>query len=193
MEGEWSYINTITAPPSSGQVRFNNAVQANVTKLWISRTTATNADATNMLTSIMAGNELHIEDRDEASKWQAYSVTGAAIPQATYFEYPVVWVRGGSDLPQQRVIIDVRASGAEKDIIPQAYPSDTAAGTFLGLTTRQYYAGQALQGLMANPAAYNMIGSGIVNMCFSTADRMIEYETRESAGERPPAAGEPRR
>lgn len=74
-----------------------------------------------------------------------------------------------------------------------AYPSALGFGEALGLTKRQWFAGQALAGLFSNPAAINMPGAGLANMCFAAADNMIAYEQREAEGELPPVAGEDRR
>src|SRR5215475_9541428 len=41
---ELTYSNNTTAPPSSGQVRFNNATLSAATTLWLSFTTATGSD-----------------------------------------------------------------------------------------------------------------------------------------------------
>lgn len=62
-----------------------------------------------------------------------------------------------------------------------------------GLTIRQWYAGQALTGFIANsqrPAA-NLIGK-VADYCFKVADSMIAYEAKQKAGElTPPAGGRP--
>jgi hypothetical protein len=62
-----------------------------------------------------------------------------------------------------------------------------------GLTIRQWYAGQALTGFIANsqrPAA-NLIGK-VADYCFKVADSMIAYEAKQAAGTlTPPAGGRP--
>lgn len=57
---------------------------------------------------------------------------------------------------------------------------------YSGMTLRQYYAGQALAGLMANPVAIQHGGEamgmaihGVIDpqgICFSIADKMIAFE-----------------
>jgi hypothetical protein len=46
MRGEWNYINTITAPPASGQLRLNNTAQQSATLMWVHKTTANAIDRT---------------------------------------------------------------------------------------------------------------------------------------------------
>lgn len=82
-----------------------------------------------------------------------------------------------------------------------AYPGITPLGTSQGLTKRQWYAGQALMGLMANPDTLNMPGQSLTNpgggkglalMAFAAADAMLDYEIAEAEGWTPPLAGSER-
>lgn len=60
-----------------------------------------------------------------------------------------------------------------------AFPMRTTEGyTEFGISVRQYYAGQALAGLLADPDCPN--AEGAARTAFRYADAMIEFEEKES-------------
>ena len=210
--GEWQFIDTTTPPPSSGQIRLNQEVQKNATLMWISKTTATNANATNALLAINAGEKLQIADKDEPTKWQTYVVTGTPAPTTTtHMEFPIAWVSGGLEVPEQRIIIEVIAPGNVQvliDTLPRlqvhtdtvkvkgvlvsndfAYPFIGQQTISTGLTKRQWYAGQAMMGFIASQATSSNMLKTLAPYCFKAADSMIEFEAKEADGVKPPIVG----
>ena len=61
-------------------------------------------------------------------------------------------------------------SGVEN---PPAFPTETATGYLLGMTLRDYFAGQALAGAMAATAYEGVEWSGIARECYAIADAML--------------------
>jgi hypothetical protein len=181
--GEWMFNNSNIVPPPNGQLRLNTTAQPDATKMWVSKMTATSVDATSYLLSVMAGQEIYFQDKDNFTKWQVYRVTAPPIPQTNHIEYPVVWVRGGGiPVPEQRIFLAIdEVSTAEVLASPYVYPSTTAFGISLGLTIRQFYAGQAMTGFIAsNALASNLVGR-LPDYAFRVADSMIEYERQNPA------------
>jgi hypothetical protein len=73
-----------------------------------------------------------------------------------------------------------------------AYPFQGAHYTNPGLSKRQWYAGLALEGFIANAASptANLIDQKAVSWCFKAADAMIEFEQGQVEGEPPRVAGQ---
>jgi hypothetical protein len=105
--GEWTFNVTITEPPSGGQVRANNADQTLATKLWIANITAPGNDAGNVLRQTKMGEQIYIQDKDDASRWQLYDVLADAIDRTGYVEIAVVWHGGGSAILAQRCFVQI--------------------------------------------------------------------------------------
>lgn len=190
MRGEWNYINTITAPPASGQLRLNNTAQQSATLMWVHKTTANAIDSTNFLAAVKQDNEIYIQDKDDATKYQAYRVVGLPINNTAYLQYPIVWTRGNGTVPQQRVIFVILPGSQTADY---AYPSTSPAGTHLGLTTEQYYATQAMIGFIGAGVAENLVYGQLAEWSFTVAKSMAAQEKRVAKGESRPPAGTPKK
>jgi hypothetical protein len=217
LAGEWQFINTITAPPASGQMRLNHATQTSATKMWVSKTPATSGDASAALAAILKGMEVTIKNKADPTKTQVYTVSNTPVDATGYFEYPVVWTRGNGPIPEQRTLISavtVTASVAVEvapmkalkactpvhtDVSGQlitfdfAYPFEGLHLMSPGMTLRQYYAAQAMLGFIAgsNVPASNLVGK-VAAFAFTAADSMIAFEAKERAGYLMPVAGSDR-
>lgn len=104
---EYSFNETVAAPPSSGQLRMNNLNQQAATLLWVSEITAPGISAIAVLKQLGAGVGLYLQDKDDSAKWIAYNVTGPAIDKGTYIEVPVQFVAASATpLPAgQRIVM----------------------------------------------------------------------------------------
>ena len=68
--------------------------------------TAPGNDVSNFFTTAAANDEFYLQDKDDATKWQSYRITGSiAASLPSYFEYPIVWIAGGSPLVAQRIMV----------------------------------------------------------------------------------------
>jgi hypothetical protein len=56
----------------------------------------------------------------------------------------------------------------------QYFPDDKNANEEQGMTLRQYYAGQVLIGIMANPNSTAVTSDTIAAWCFKMADAMLK-------------------
>jgi len=213
--GEWQFIDTLTAPPSTGLIRLNQVAQATATKLWVNRTTATGANATAVLQGILQGQDIRLDNKTDASKWQTYTVTGPPVTVTTHLEYPVAWKAGGGAITQQRSLLyslpagnvsvplephhSLEAHVGNVDITGQlvirdfAFPFQGKTYTNTGLSIRQWYAGQAMVGFLSGKAVNaNLIGT-LATYAFKVADSMIAFEEAESDGTPQPIVGAAKR
>lgn len=89
-----STINT--PPPSSGQIRFNNAIQQNATLLYVSHQTSNPiTDVDPFLALIADLSIIYIQDRSDSTNWIKYKVNG--IPTTvvnSYWTIPVLYDSG---------------------------------------------------------------------------------------------------
>jgi hypothetical protein len=128
---EYTFSNTTTEPPSTGQIRFNNATQTAATKIWVHDQTAPGVDISVILAGIKSGTQFYLQDKDDASKWQLFSVTADAIDKTTYWEIPVTFIKGGTALSAQRVMAtSIRAGGASGGSVDLDYNGSWAAGSY---------------------------------------------------------------
>ena len=89
---------TTTAPPAAGQIRFNNASQPSATRLYVSDHDWDNLDVTVGLTKILAGQQIYIQDFDDATKWVKYNVI-AVTDVGAYFDFTVTYHSGPGGVP----------------------------------------------------------------------------------------------
>jgi hypothetical protein len=97
---------TITPPPIGNQLRWNNEDPTQITALYASHSTYDGYDVSRVLPQMKAGYIVTIQDKDDATKWMKYQMTGDAIDQAGYTEIPVAWTtEGGAPLAAQQVVV----------------------------------------------------------------------------------------
>lgn len=102
---EFMFNETLAEPPSSGQVRMDNADQTQTTKIWLSNTTATSVDVGVTLDLIEPGWIIAIQDKDQSIKRQSYYVRDPIARKAGYIELTVQRRAGQDPLVAQRVMI----------------------------------------------------------------------------------------
>ena len=103
---EYTYSDAGATPPNDGQLRMNNADQTLASLLYASNTTAPGVDVTNGINLVHVGNQIYVQDKEDASRYQVYDVTGDAINHGTWTEVPVAWTKGGMALlssPSRRI------------------------------------------------------------------------------------------
>jgi len=186
------FSSNITSPAASGQLRLNAVIQSAASVIWIHKTTATSVDAGLYLSQVTAGQEIYFQDKDNFTKWQVYRITAPPIISQTNVEYPVTWLRGGVDVPVQRIFLAFDEVSTQQVLSsPFAYPSTSAFGISLGLTKRQFYAAQLATGFVSSGVAANLTGGQLAEWCFKAADSMIQFELSEVTDPALPA-GAPR-
>ena len=92
--GRWRFDGTsiVMADPGSGKIRADNATVASITQLAISVLTDFDVDATLFFQLLRAADKVIIQDRDDATKWMRFTMTGAPTNNTTWFLFPVTYV-----------------------------------------------------------------------------------------------------
>lgn len=98
--GEWTMGLLPTAPPDAGQIRLNNADQALVTHIFVSKTTANEVDVGNIFPlAVKVGADMAIQDKDTSGNWCAYTLNADPVDQGTYFDLSVSFLQEGAEIP----------------------------------------------------------------------------------------------
>jgi hypothetical protein len=92
----YSWSNTSTPPPTSGQVRSDGATPDVSATLWLNYRVANGDNVAPLLRMITAGDSITIQDRTDATKYAEYAVAADAVdyPGGSYVEVPVVYTGG---------------------------------------------------------------------------------------------------
>src|SRR5262245_26392043 len=99
-EGYWRYSsNTTIADPNASYFRVNNAVLHSATQMALSVMTQNSVDATNLLKQLQPGDQIFIQDKDNAANWIRYNITGTPTNNTTWFQIPVSTVSYGGTAP----------------------------------------------------------------------------------------------
>jgi hypothetical protein len=83
-------VASTSPPPGNGNIRWNNAVQASSTELYVSHLTRNNVDVDIFLALVNIGDTLVIQDQNNSNNYQKWIVSGTpvSIPN-TYITFPV--------------------------------------------------------------------------------------------------------
>jgi hypothetical protein len=82
-----------------------------VTKVWLHELDATSRDNANAFTLIEIGNRIFVQDKDEATKYASFNITGTPIDKGAYWEFPVTHRQNGAALTAQRVLVNMALRG----------------------------------------------------------------------------------
>lgn len=100
---EFTFEATAAEPPTGSEIRLDNPDQTKATKLWIKDQTVDLIAVRNGLLSIQTGATVYVQDKDDSTRWQQYTVTAAPVGKTGYVEVPASFSAGGQPLPEQRV------------------------------------------------------------------------------------------
>jgi len=162
---EYTYSTTLTAPPSTGQLRGNNATQSAITAFYLHETNAVGIDITNALKLIAAGVKILVQDKTNATNVQYYQTSGPAVDNGAYFTIPVAWLATGSATPFSAGRVIFAGFGIGSNNMPEAPADGTAYGRRGSDTSWQAAvakAGDTMTGnlTLASPDPYLLINAG---------------------------------
>jgi hypothetical protein len=112
--GDYTFDNTTTFPPASGQIRFNNAVENSTTEIFISHLNALGVDLTGTLSaSLKSGYDIFVQDKDEPTKYKIFTATAAPVVSGGDFRILVALKTAGVDIVSgQRVVTSISTGSA---------------------------------------------------------------------------------
>jgi len=96
--GQYKFETSTAIAPGAGKIRFNNAVLASVTELFISQTTDDGFDALNFLNGLASGNQIYIQDPTDAADFAVWEVSGAVTDEGSWFRVPATLLNGGDPI-----------------------------------------------------------------------------------------------
>jgi len=85
---------TTAAAPGNGRFRMNNSDISLVTQIYISNLSSNNVDITALLARMIAGNAIRPQDKNDATRYIRYRLSGVAINNTGWFTLPVVYREG---------------------------------------------------------------------------------------------------
>ncbi len=108
--GIWRYRTEIVAPPSSGQIRFNNATIESATIMWINETNDGGTDVSVFLDSLTAGSLIFLQDQSNAENFVLIEIA-TVTDEGTYREITIEEVEAQGAAFTQNLRIAVIISG----------------------------------------------------------------------------------
>ena len=118
---EYMYDGAHAEPPTSAEVRVDNSLPANVTKVWIHNLSSLGRNNSNYFSIVAVGARIFLQDKDEADRYISFNVINTPVNKGNYWEFPVELRAAGLDLLQQRILLNFAGGSA-----------GSAAATFIG-------------------------------------------------------------
>jgi hypothetical protein len=97
--GVWIYQNIVSTPVADGRVRFNNAVIASITQMFIAQMSDDPSDAGYLFSLLIVGDVIVIQQKDDSTKWIRFSIVGALVDNGTWWTFPVSVISSSGALP----------------------------------------------------------------------------------------------
>lgn len=88
------FSSNTTEPPNNQRIEVDTDDQTLATKIWVDRVITDGSDITNYFRTVVAGDEFYIQDQNDATIYQFYTLSGDPVFKSGYVELPVVWDRG---------------------------------------------------------------------------------------------------
>jgi len=109
LSGDWKFKTTTTdTDPGSGYLQINAATRAAATFLYIDDISNSGVDIHNVVTLLASGDRVYIQDKDLATSYVRYTLTGPAVDGTGYWKIPVTAdVAVGSEFPNNMVLASV--------------------------------------------------------------------------------------
>jgi len=92
-------------PPTSNQVRFNDSLYSNVTRVWARNITTDGADMHVVLLATPPGTDLYVQDKNDSTTFGRFRTVGAPVDKTSYVEFAVVPVDHGANLLNNQAVM----------------------------------------------------------------------------------------
>jgi len=135
--GIWRYRTETSAPPSSGQIRFDNADISLATEFYLYETNDAGDDVSTFMTALMTeGSVIYIQDRGDASKFVMIEL-GTYVDDGAYrtFQIAAIIEGSGGEPSQNTQVAILTASGAVGtvgNVFKVGTPVDNEVGVWTG-------------------------------------------------------------
>ena len=102
-------VTTSPAPNVAGQFKINASTWEGATYVGLNKVTESAADVSSALVTIVAGDQIFVQDKDSPGSYGHYLVTGAGIDHGTWVEYPVTFIDSNGSVPANNAPVIVSA------------------------------------------------------------------------------------
>jgi hypothetical protein len=90
IQSSWNFSTTTTASdPGSKNFRLNNSTLASVTAIYFNNTTNQKSDASNVISYLVSGNKIYIQQRNDSTRSALFQVTGVPTNNTGWWTVPV--------------------------------------------------------------------------------------------------------
>jgi len=104
----WMWTTNTTDASQSGRVGANTGSWAAVTTINLNKLTKSGVDVTNLINQkAQAGDDIYLQDKDDASKWARYHITAAPVDHGSWYSLTVSYMNGGGTPPNNNADTDV--------------------------------------------------------------------------------------
>src|SRR4029453_13037399 len=90
----YTYSTLFSQAPASGTIVLNSSNYSLATEVWVNEVNLDGADISLGFQSILEGQIIYIQKRNDHSIYVTYTVTGDFIDAGTYIKFPVVYSGG---------------------------------------------------------------------------------------------------
>lgn len=108
--GIWRYRTETSAPPSSGQLRFNNSDIESATVMWLHETNSDGTDMANFLDQLGVGAFLYIQDRTDAGNFIVVQIA-SNVDSGSYRTFSIALVELQGVTPSNNTQVAIVATG----------------------------------------------------------------------------------
>jgi hypothetical protein len=120
--GIWRFRTETSAPPASGQLRFNNSDIESATVLFLHETNADGTDMANFLEQLGVGSFLYIQDRSASENFILVQIS-SNTDNGVYRSFGIDIVEQQGDKPSQNSEVGIVATGDPSPTPSISFPS----------------------------------------------------------------------
>lgn len=201
---QYTFSTTLTAPPASGSIRYNNATPASVTTIYVHYVTNDSTDTKTRLLLRQAGDKLYLQDKDASATYHIFRLTATPTDNGTYAALTVVFDSGAGTFGNNQLLlvgfltntipdgdkgdITTTNSGAtwtiDNNAVTTAKLADVASGTIRGRVTAGTGDPQDLTGTQATSLldTFTTAAKGLVPSPGSTSGLFLKDDGTWAAG-----------
>lgn len=201
---QYTFSTTLTAPPASGSIRYNNATPASVTTIYVHYVTNDSTDTKTRLLLRQAGDKLYLQDKDASATYHIFRLTATPTDNGTYAALTVVFDSGAGTFGNNQLLlvgfltntipdgdkgdITTTNSGAtwtiDNNAVTTAKLADVASGTIRGRVTAGTGDPQDLTGAQATTLldTFTTAAKGLVPSPGSTSGLFLKDDGTWAAG-----------
>jgi Collagen triple helix repeat (20 copies) len=127
--GEWVWATKTTDAGNSGQVGVDAFTWA-APHININEQKNDNTDVTPYLLKVKVGDQFHIRQKSDSSKYGLYDITGLGVDKGNWWQFPVSLVESGGVVPNGNAptVVTVLAQGAVQSDVDLVYNGQFPAG-----------------------------------------------------------------